>query len=192
MFLSFCFCKKLSIIPKQPFSVRANKAVSSNESKSNLLLYSLYYSEASNKFAGPSSASLHLGYTAPFEEMLQLWRAVSNTVSDLTGSRFEPLTSRSRETRYRSTNWPVLNSRKGHNFLLLTESSKAMKEKAPTQIKPKLLNYKWQHQNTLNYNPKAWLCVKQKCDAPQSCKSGRAFWVRFGPGSNLKLTKFWA
>ena len=98
-FLSFCFCKKLCIIPKQPSSVRANKAVSSNESKSNLLLSSLYYSEASYKFAGPISASLHLGYTAPFEEILQLWRAVSNTMFDLTGSRFEPQTSRSREKR---------------------------------------------------------------------------------------------
>ena len=31
--------------------------------------------------------------------MLQRWRAVGNTVSDLTGPRFEPLTSRSRDER---------------------------------------------------------------------------------------------
>ena len=37
--------------------------------------------------------------TAPFEEMSQRWRAVGNTVSDLTGPRFEPLTSRSRDER---------------------------------------------------------------------------------------------
>ena len=33
--------------------------------------------------------------TAPFEEMLQWWRAIGNTVSDLTGHRFEPETLRS-------------------------------------------------------------------------------------------------
>ena len=31
--------------------------------------------------------------------MLQRWRAVDNTVSDLTGPRFEPQTSRSRDER---------------------------------------------------------------------------------------------
>ena len=30
------------------------------------------------------------GNTAPFEEKSQQWRAVGNTVSDLTGSKFEP------------------------------------------------------------------------------------------------------
>ena len=38
---------------------------------------------------------MHPGNTAPFKEMLQRWRAVGNTVSDLTGPRFEPQTSRS-------------------------------------------------------------------------------------------------
>ena len=33
--------------------------------------------------------------SAPFEEMLQQWRAVGNTVSDLNGQRFEARTSRS-------------------------------------------------------------------------------------------------
>ena len=49
--------------------------------------------------AGPVSASLRPGNTAPFEEMPQRWRAVGNTVSDLTGPRFEPHTSRSRDKR---------------------------------------------------------------------------------------------
>ena len=35
-------------------------------------------------FAAPISASLRPGYTAPFEEMPQRWRAVGNTVPDLT------------------------------------------------------------------------------------------------------------
>ena len=34
-----------------------------------------------------------------FEEMSQRWRVVGNTVSDLTGPRFEPQTSRSRDER---------------------------------------------------------------------------------------------
>ena len=67
--------------------------------KSNLSVYSLYYAEACNEFAGPISASWRRNNTAPFEEMLQQWRAVGNTVSDLTGSRFEPQTSRSKDER---------------------------------------------------------------------------------------------
>ena len=51
------------------------------------------------ELAGPISASLRTGNTAPFEEMSQRWRAVGNTVSDLTSPRFEPLTSRSRDER---------------------------------------------------------------------------------------------
>ena len=39
------------------------------------------------------------GNTASFEEMSQRWRVVGNTVSDLTGPRFEPQTSRSRDER---------------------------------------------------------------------------------------------
>ena len=39
------------------------------------------------------------GKTAPFEEMLQRWRAVGNIVSDLTGPRFELPTSRSKDKR---------------------------------------------------------------------------------------------
>ena len=67
--------------------------------KSNISLYSLDYAEACNELAGPISASLCPGSTAPFEEMSQQWRAVGNTVSDLTGPRFEPQTSRSRDER---------------------------------------------------------------------------------------------
>ena len=44
-------------------------------------------------FAGPISTSLRPGNTVPFEEMSQWWRAVGNTGSDLTGSRFEHRTS---------------------------------------------------------------------------------------------------
>ena len=52
-----------------------------------------------NEFAGPNSASLRPGNTAPFKEMSPGWRAVGNTVSDLTGTKFEPQTSRSRDER---------------------------------------------------------------------------------------------
>ena len=58
--------------------------------KSNLSLYSLYYAEACNELAGHISVSLRQGNTAPFEEMSQRWRAIGNTVADLTGPRFEP------------------------------------------------------------------------------------------------------
>ena len=64
------------------------------QSKSNLVLYSLYYAKACNELAGISSASLRPGNTASFEEMLQRWQAVGNTASDLTGPRFESRTSR--------------------------------------------------------------------------------------------------
>ena len=50
-------------------------------------------------FAAPISASLRPGYTALFEEMPQRWRAVGNTVRDLTAPGFKPQTSRSRDER---------------------------------------------------------------------------------------------
>ena len=52
---------------------------------------------------------MRLGNTAPFEKMSQRWRAVGNTVSDLTGPRFGPQTSRSKDERVtaRPTNWSV-------------------------------------------------------------------------------------
>ena len=67
--------------------------------KSNLSLYSQYYAEACDKFAGLISASLRPGNTASFEKMSQRRRAVGNAASDLTGPRFESQTSRSRDER---------------------------------------------------------------------------------------------
>ena len=67
--------------------------------QSNLSLFSLHYVETCNKLAWPISMSLCPGNTAPFEEMLQRWRAVGNTVSNLTGTKFEPQISRSRDKR---------------------------------------------------------------------------------------------
>ena len=52
----------------------------------------MYYAEACNEFAEPISASLRPVNPVPFGEMLQRWRAVGNSVSDLTGPRFEPQT----------------------------------------------------------------------------------------------------
>ena len=67
--------------------------------KLNIFLYSLYYAEACFEFAGYTSTSLRPCNTALFQEMLERWQGVSNTVSNLTGSRFEPQTSRSRDER---------------------------------------------------------------------------------------------
>ena len=49
------------------------------------------------------------GNTAPFKEMLLRWRVFGNTVSNLTGPRFAPQTSPSRDERVtaRSTGWSV-------------------------------------------------------------------------------------
>ena len=49
----------------------------------------MHYVEACNELAGRISALLLPGNTARFEEMLQRWRAVRNTVFDLTGLRYE-------------------------------------------------------------------------------------------------------
>ena len=40
-----------------------------------------------------------MGNTASFQEMLQRWQDVGNTVTDLTGPRFEPETSCSKNKR---------------------------------------------------------------------------------------------
>ena len=40
---------------------------------------------------------LHLGNRASFEKMPQEWRAVGNILFDLTGPRFEPQTSHSKD-----------------------------------------------------------------------------------------------
>ena len=57
------------------------------------------------------SVSLRPGNTAHFKEMLQGLQAIGNTaVSDLTGPRFEPQTSRSRDKRVNAqpTGWSLL------------------------------------------------------------------------------------
>ena len=48
---------------------------------------------------GPSPRHCAQATQVPFEEILQRWRAVVNTVSNLTGPRFEPQTSHSRDGR---------------------------------------------------------------------------------------------
>ena len=68
-----------------------------NQIKSNISLYLLYYAEACDELAGLIATSLRPGSTASFEEMSLRWRAVGSTVSNLTGPRFEPRTSHSRD-----------------------------------------------------------------------------------------------
>ena len=53
----------------------------------------LYHVEGCSEFVGPTFSSMHPGITVPSQEMSQRWRAVHNTVPDLTGQRFEPQTS---------------------------------------------------------------------------------------------------
>ena len=77
------------------FSLYATSAVLIVQS--NLSLYLLYCAEACYESTGPISASLRPGNTAPFGEMSQQWRPVGTIVFDLTGPRFEPQTSRSRD-----------------------------------------------------------------------------------------------
>ena len=62
--------------------------------------------EACNKL-GPIFASLRAGNIVRFEEMSQRWRAVGNTVSDLTRRDLNLRSPSQRRTRYRSTNWLV-------------------------------------------------------------------------------------
>ena len=63
--------------------------------KSNLSFYLLYYAEACYEYAEFISALLYPNYTAPFEEMR--WRAVGLTVSNLTGLKFKPQISYSKD-----------------------------------------------------------------------------------------------
>ena len=74
----------------------------SNQIKSFIILSVIRRSDVTS-VAGPISASLRPGNTDPFEKMSQRRRAVGNTVSNLTGPRFEPLDFQ-RRTRYRSSN----------------------------------------------------------------------------------------
>ena len=67
-----------------------------NQIASNFSLYLLCYAKAWNKLTGPISGSLRPGNKASFEEMSQRWRAVGNTVFDLTEIKIEPQTSRTR------------------------------------------------------------------------------------------------
>ena len=66
---------------------------------SNLSLYSLHYAEACNELARPIFASLLPGSTAPFEEMLQRWRAVGNTVFGLTRGGVEDTTFKAKDSK---------------------------------------------------------------------------------------------
>ena len=61
-------------------------------------IISLHYTEACNELAGPYLRHCALE-TSPFEKMLQGWRAVGDFALDLTGQRFEPLASRSKDER---------------------------------------------------------------------------------------------
>ena len=64
--------------------------------KNQIFTYSLYYAQMCDEFAGPFAAALRWGNAAPFKEKSQRWRAVGNSVFNLTGSEFEHLTSRTR------------------------------------------------------------------------------------------------
>ena len=76
--------KLKSIVTVRISKQHAEKMIQNYNGKSNLSSYSLYYAEKK---------------TAPIEEMPQRYGVVGNTVSDLTGPRFEPQTSRSRDER---------------------------------------------------------------------------------------------
>ena len=54
----------------------------------------LYYAKACNEFEEPISTSSPSDNIVLFQEMLQRWRAVGNTVSDLTDQKFGPQTFR--------------------------------------------------------------------------------------------------
>ena len=57
--------------------------------KSNFRLYSLYDAETCNKLRGPSRVIAPAANTVPFQDMSQYWRAVGNTVFDLTGPTYK-------------------------------------------------------------------------------------------------------
>ena len=56
------------------------------------------FAEAHNKFAGPTYASLRPNNTDSFKEMSLRWRAISNTMSDLSGPRLKSQTSLSKKS----------------------------------------------------------------------------------------------
>ena len=61
---------------------------------------------------GPIFTSLRPSNTVPFEEMSQRWQVLGHTVFNLTGLRFEPQTSRSRDRRVtaRPASWSNSNA----------------------------------------------------------------------------------
>ena len=61
-----------------------------NYNKSNFSLYPLYDAEACYEFAEPSPRHCAGKQHSLFEDMLQRWRVVGNSVPDLTSPRFEP------------------------------------------------------------------------------------------------------
>ena len=74
-------------------------------------LYSLYCAETFNEFTGPITSLRVAGNIALYEKISQRWRAVGNSLSNLTGPRFEPQTYLlQRRMRYYSINWPRLPS----------------------------------------------------------------------------------
>ena len=70
--------------------------------------YSLKNAQACNEFAGLVSASFHMRVTQLFsKKMSQQWRAVCNTLINLTVRDLTLDLPVQRQTRYRSTNRPV-------------------------------------------------------------------------------------
>ena len=82
---------------------------SAKEFKSNLSLYSLYYAEVCNEFAGPISASLRLhGKHSSFRNVAVV---ASRWEQFIRFDRPETWTSDlslQKRRHYRSTNWPVV------------------------------------------------------------------------------------
>ena len=81
-----------------PNENKLKKYCSSNQIKSFIILAALRRS-VYRVFRLHLRFFVPAGDTGLFEEISQRWRVVGNTVSDLTGPRFEPQTSRSRSKR---------------------------------------------------------------------------------------------
>ena len=90
-FISRTQCKKNNIIHKTKTICLLFVSYCPNKSS-----YLLHYAEACNEFAGHISAAWRQWAKELFLKKYQKWRAIGNTVSDLTGARFELQTSRSR------------------------------------------------------------------------------------------------
>ena len=70
----------------------------------------------------------HAGNTAPFEEILQRWWTVGNSVSDLTSSRFESETSRTRHERVTARRFYLPAKPKTRIFCNLAQSENFRKD----------------------------------------------------------------